>query len=276
MAKRVVSVVSGKGGVGKSTIAVNLAVTLAKSGESTLLIDADIYNPCVFFHLGLPPQSAGLQELLNGEANLEEELIIHPQSGLRCISSSMQSYEEVKVERLGKLLDKLDYEYVFIDCPPGFSSLIENAVHHSTDVFVVMTPDMPSSTAALKLVSFIKARRKKESREAPHFSFFLNRVAGAPYEVHPREIETIFKTSLSAVIPEDGCVPKSISAKVPVVFMSPGCSFSKSIKRVAASMGGMRIPLVGKREGPATSTEETKGVGILEKIRCLLLRIIGR
>jgi len=242
MGKRIISVVSGKGGVGKSTIAVNLATLLSRAGISTVLIDADVYNPCVFFHLGLSPQSSGLQELLDGSATLDEVLPIHPSSGLRCISSSMHSYSEVKTENLGKLLEKLDYEFVFIDCPPGFSKLIEKAVEHSSDVFVMMTPDMPSCTAALKLVSFVKMRTRNRAKGSPEFTFFLNRVANAPYEIHPREVETIFKTRLGAIIPEDSMVPKSISAKTPLVFMSPGSKFSRTIKKFASELlGGMEI-----------------------------------
>lgn len=243
MPKRIISVVSGKGGVGKSTIAVNVASLLSRSGAPTLLIDADVYNPCVFFHLGLAPQSAGLQELLDGIATLDEVLPIHPASGLRCISSSMQSYRDVKTDNLGKLLQGLDYEYIFIDCPPGFSRLIEKAVEHSTDVFVMMTPDMPSCTAALKLVSFIKAKCKEKGLSPPQFTFFLNRVGGAPYEIHPREVETIFKTRLGAIIPEDESVPRSIAAKTPLVLMNPGCTFSRTISKFASGMGGgIRLP----------------------------------
>lgn len=227
MPKKVISVVSGKGGVGKSSLAVNIAILCAKAGASTVLIDADVYNPCVFFHLGLSPQSAGLQELLNGQSALEEVLPIHPSSGLRCISSSMQAYSRIRYERLGKIIDALNYEYIIIDCPPGFSPLIEESVAVSNNIFVMMTPDMPSCTAALKLVTFI--RNHMQGKDA-RFTYFLNRVANMPYEIHPREVEALFKTRLGAIIPEDPNVPKSIAAKTPLVIMDPSSPFSKSLR----------------------------------------------
>jgi len=227
MPKKIISVVSGKGGVGKSSLAVNIAILCAKAGASTVLIDADVYNPCVFFHLGLSPQSAGLQELLNGKSTLEEVLPIHPASGLRCISSSMQAYSRIKYERLGKIIDMLNYEFIIIDCPPGFSPLIEEAVAISNNIFVMMTPDMPSCTAALKLVTFIKNHLRSKDVK---FTYFLNRVANMPYEIHPREVESLFRTRLGAIIAEDPNVPRSIAAKTPLVTMAPNSTFSRTLR----------------------------------------------
>ena len=55
-AKHIIAVASGKGGVGKSTVAVNLALALAESGESTALLDADVYGPLVEAHSPRSPQ----------------------------------------------------------------------------------------------------------------------------------------------------------------------------------------------------------------------------
>ncbi|MCX6773057.1 MAG: MinD/ParA family protein [Candidatus Micrarchaeota archaeon] len=233
MPKKIISVVSGKGGVGKSTLAVNIATLLSRAGASTVLIDADIYNPCVFFHLGLSPQSSGLQELLDGSATIEETLPIHPASGLRCISSSLHTYGKIKIGRMHKLIDMLNYEYIIIDCPPGFSPLIEEAVSSSNNVFVMMTPDMPSCTAALKLVTFIRNHLKgREMR----FTYFLNRVSNSPYEIHPREVESLFHTRLASIIDEDLDVPKSIAAKTPLVLMSPQGRFSKTLRSFSSML----------------------------------------
>lgn len=233
MPKKIICVVSGKGGVGKSSVAVNLGVLLAKAGARTLLIDADLYNPCIFFHLGLSPQSAGLGELLENAAQIEEALPIHPISGLRVISSSIQNYGTINVSRLDKLVQQLNYEYIIFDCPPGFSPLIEEIVSISNNIIILMTPDMPSCTAALKLFKFIKNQRRGEAKR---FEFFLNRVTRAPYEVHPQEIEDLFNSELSVLIPEDSNVPKSIAAKTPIVLMAPHSTFSKKLYEFAPKL----------------------------------------
>lgn len=271
MPKKIITVVSGKGGVGKTTFAVNVASYMSMAGFSTVLIDADIYNPCIFFHLGLAPSSRGLQELLEGEAKLEEVIPIHPATGLRCISSSIHEYRNPKVDRLGKVVRQLDYEYIFIDCPPGFSPLIEEAVGVSDEIFVMMTPDMPSATAALKLVTFI--RHHFPNKADSTFVYPLNRVSNTPYEVHPREIESLFKAKISASIPEDSNVPRSISAKTPLILLNPSSPFSRAVKRFSSD-------LLHKHRGiseillPRKAAEEIKtGNGGLQKLLSLIANI---
>lgn len=277
MPKKIISVVSGKGGVGKSTLAVNIATLLAKQGASTVLIDADIYNPCVFFHLGLSPQASGLKELLDGTASLEESLPIHPASGLRCISSSIQAYGKIRSERMKKIVDMLNYEYIIIDCPPGFSPLIEESVAVSNNVFVMMTPDMPSCTAALKLVTFI--RNHTGSKADLKFTYFLNRVSNAAYEIHPREVESLFRSRFGAVINEDQNVPRSIAAKTPLVLMSPNSSFSKTLRSFASVMLRDRDHRFDMTEQPPRriqpTYDEARAGGFFGWIRRLMNRLLG-
>jgi MinD-like ATPase involved in chromosome partitioning or flagellar assembly len=280
MGKTVISVVSGKGGVGKSTLAVNLAVLLSKANIPTVLIDADIYNPCVFFHLGLSPQSAGLQELLNSKSTLGEVLSIHPGSGLRCISSSVQPYGRINAKRLQNVIDSLDYEFVIIDCPPGFSPLIEEAVAVSSVMLVMMTPDVPSSMAALKLVSFIKSHAR--GGEGKQFMYFLNRVASTQYEIHPHEVEEIFKTKLTATLVEDQNVPKSIAAKTPLVMLSPACHTSRELfsfaKTLLRDAGLASHPLAAAQRHASHEAKQPhgKGAGILSSISLFIRRLFWR
>jgi len=278
MPKKIISVVSGKGGVGKSTLAVNIATLLSKAGASTILIDADIYNPCVFFHLGLSPQASGLKELLDGTVSLEESLPIHPASGLRCISSSIQAYGKIRSEKMSKVVDMLNYEYIIIDCPPGFSPLIEESVAVSNNVFLMMTPDMPSCTAALKLVTFIRNHVGKKSEMK--FTYFLNRVSNAPYEIHPREVESLFKTRFGAIINEDQNVPRSIAAKTPLVLLSPSSSFARTLRSFTSVLlrdRDHRFDLTPQapRHIPPTPEEERAG-GIFGWLSRVLGRIFGR
>lgn len=278
MPKKIISVVSGKGGVGKSTLAVNIATLLAKAGASTVLIDADIYNPCVFFHLGLAPQASGLKELLDGNAALEESLPIHPASGLRCVSSSVRAYGKIHSEHMKKVVSMLNYEYIIIDCPPGFSPLIEEAVAVSSHIFIVMTPDMPSCTAALKLMTFI--HNHLGSRNGAKFTIFLNRVSNAPYEIHPREVESLFRSRLGAIIPEDGNVPKSIAAKTPLVLLNAGSRFSKVLRNYSSTLlrdRDHRFDLVEqppRRMEPEAEIYEKRG--FLGWISGIIRRIFGR
>jgi MinD-like ATPase involved in chromosome partitioning or flagellar assembly len=225
MGKRVIAVVSGKGGVGKSTIAVNIATLLSMRGASTLLIDSDFYNPCLSFHLGLTPLSVGLQEILDNKAKIADALSIYSLTGLRCISSSLRFYRNVRSRNMPSLIDSLDYEFIIIDCSPGLPAFIEEVIGCSNELLIVMTPDVPSVMAALKMFSLLKS---KENLEELHL--VLNRVTNEQYELHPHEIENLcnnaYKTrtfKIGVSIPEDNNVPRSIALKTPVVISAPSC-----------------------------------------------------
>jgi septum site-determining protein MinD len=245
--KRIVAVISGKGGVGKSTIAVNTASLLSLRGASTLLIDADVYNPCVSFHLGLLPHPVGLLDVLENKAKIEDALVIDPASGLRCLSASIQLNNKIGTENLGRLIKSLDYDYIIIDCAPGLSSVVEDVIAASNELVILMTPDIPSVTAAMKLISLVK-----DKIDHTRVHFVLNRVAEKPYELSKREVRTLCQGRLDASIPEDAEIPKSISSKTPAVIHNASAPSSRAISQFSSMVfpeafhrGAIRIPFLG-------------------------------
>ncbi len=251
---RVWSVISGKGGVGKTTVAVNTATLLSLSGASTLIIDADIYNPCVNFHLGLSPNDIGLQELLEGTAAVEDVLTIHPISGLRCISSAINFKKRVRIDNFSKVARSLDYEHVIIDCAPGLSPVVEQAMEAADEYIKVIAPSIPCATDTMKILAITEGLEK--GRKA---KFVLNRMTGMPYDLHPREITGITQMPLDAMIPEDTAVPKSIAKKTPVVMDSPYSKPSTSIRKFVRQSFGVKNP-------PATAFATKENEGAVHKI----------
>jgi flagellar biosynthesis protein FlhG len=278
MEKRVIAVVSGKGGVGKSTLAVNVATLLSMRGASTLLIDSDFYNPCMSFHLGLSPLSVGLQEILENKAKVADALSIYALTGLRCISSSLRLYRHVRSKNLPKFIESLDYEFIVIDCSPGLPDFIEEVVHCSNELVILMTPDVPSVMAAMKMLSII---HKEDSQE---LHLVLNRVTNEPYELHPHEIENLcnnaykgrtFRISMS--IPEDSNVPRSISAKTPVVISAPSSpaarvfrQFGNELLARGQSRDRSEVKVTGRELPPAKARP-----GVIPRIVRFFRRLLG-
>lgn len=234
MEKRTIAVISGKGGVGKTTMAVNTATQLSLQGASVLLMDADFYNPCVFFHLGLPSPQAGLRAVLHGKARVEDALTIHKESGLRCISASMKFHPDIKSRNLKKIVNSLNYDCILIDCAPGFSKAVADAAIAADELFVLITPDIPSVTAAMRLVSALIKRTNFRK-----VCFVLNRVRNSRNELHVREIKNILcdgtkhkcTCEMDIIVPEDGNIPDSLSVKTPVVLYQPSSPSSKAFKK---------------------------------------------
>ncbi len=109
---------------GKTTFAVNLAISVSKSGKKVLLVDGDLRNPCIASLLGLPKGSRGLQDVLLGKRALHEALYSVPSSGLDVIAADSRNTDDafellassVTVQRLSEMGQ--GYDHVIIDTPP--------------------------------------------------------------------------------------------------------------------------------------------------------------
>ncbi len=227
MEKRIIGVLSGKGGVGKSTVAINLCALAAESRSSVLLVDTDINNPCVGLHLGMWHSALGLQDVLNKKAKLEEAMIIHPTTGIRLVPSSLEYGKATKLDNLKQVLGTSSYETIILDCPPGTNESTEQIIQACTEILVLVTPDVPSVTSGTKLIELSKEFKVKVA------GIIINRTGNKPYEMHPKEIETITETRICGIIPEDHSVAESIAAKIPLVIYRPHGPASKALSDIA-------------------------------------------
>lgn len=148
---RIIAISSGKGGVGKSSLTVNLACALAALGESVALIDADVYGFSV-------PRMIGLQE----EPEVEEEKIVPPTaSGVKIISMGFFLEEDQAVVWRGPMLHKAleqfitdvmwgDLDYLLIDMPPGTGDVALSISQFlpRAEVVIVTTPQPAAQRVA--------------------------------------------------------------------------------------------------------------------------------
>ncbi len=215
MENRIIGILSGKGGVGKSTISINMSALAAESKNMALLVDADINNPCVGLHLGLWQSALGLQDVLNKKVKITEAIIVHPTTGIRLVPASLEYKKNTKIDNLKSVLEESKYETIIVDCPPGTNEYTEKVIQSCTEIIVVVTPDVPSVTSGTKLIEIAREYKTKI------IGVVVNRAGNRPYEMHPKEIETITETRVCTVIPEDPAIPESIAAKTPVIFYKP-------------------------------------------------------
>ncbi|MDX5327181.1 MAG: AAA family ATPase [Marinobacter sp.] len=167
---RTIAVTGGKGGVGKTTVAVNLALALAKAGQKVLLLDADTDLANVSLLVGLYPERT-LAEVIAGQCGLADA-ILQTHYGLDIVpgASGVQSCMEMTREDSLKLLKSLHelehcYDYVIIDTASGLQTVGLHMIAAAELACVVVTPDPASLTDAFSLMKVLKRRgyRRKPS-----------------------------------------------------------------------------------------------------------------
>ena len=205
MARKIV-VASGKGGVGKTTVAVNIAARLAQKGQRVILCDAD-------FGLNNVDVCAGVEHLvtydivdvIEGRCRAKQALVKHPLYGNLFILTSSHSAPEryVSPQAVKLVLDRLapQFDFIFIDCPAGIDEGFHRAVATADEALVVTTPHISALRDADKVITVLK------SYHLNSLSVVVNKVRGdlllSRELFSPKHIEELLKTPICGLLPEE-------------------------------------------------------------------------
>lgn len=187
---RVITVTSGKGGVGKTSLSVNLALQLRQQGKKVVILDADFGLANVEIMLGIRPQY-NLADLIFNNKSIEE-IITEGPLGVGFISggSGVQDLVNLDKEKLKKLIAKLVkldslYDVIIIDTGAGIADSVIEFVLSSPEVLLVVTPEPTSITDAYSLLKAVN-RKKEFKRDQKSIKVVANRVD------NPEEGQEIF------------------------------------------------------------------------------------
>ncbi len=205
MARKIV-ITSGKGGVGKTTVATYLATQLAKRGQRVVLCDAD-------FGLNNVDVSARVENLvtydivdvIEGRCRAKQALVKHPSYPNLFILTSSHSAPEryVSPQAIKVVLDGLAplFDFILIDCPAGIDEGFHRAVATADEAIVVTTPHISALRDADKVITLLKSYQLNTLFVA------VNRVRGelllSGECLSPKEIAELLKIPLLGVIPEE-------------------------------------------------------------------------
>jgi flagellar biosynthesis protein FlhG len=171
---RVIAMTSGKGGVGKTTLSVNLAVAFAQSGLRVLLFDADLGMANMHIFAGVNPR-ATIADVLSGHSTLRDAVMPGP-GGVDAICGAsgvgwLADLRHSQIESLGRDLVKIaaEYDVLMIDTGAGISSSVMQFLGLAHDIIVVATPNL---AATLDAYGVIKLAR--ESRIAAQLHVVIN------------------------------------------------------------------------------------------------------
>ncbi|MBS3971205.1 MAG: MinD/ParA family protein [Clostridia bacterium] len=248
---RTIAVVSGKGGVGKTNLTLNLAIALAQLGKKVMILDADLGMANVDILLGLVTQY-NLLSVLKGHKSLTE-IIVEGPSGIKIIPGGsgfgeIASIDKQQQESLWEQLKNIckDIDYLFIDCGAGISRTILGFISAADDVLVVLTPEPTSITDAY---SVIKVLSRFEINSQVLLA--VNKVSSLKEaNVTANKIETVSNRFLNikikrlGYISKDHHVEKAVCSQVPFTMLSPRCKASDDIKQLAINLieGKMKPP----------------------------------
>lgn len=224
----IIRVASQKGGVGKTTISVNLAIALQERGYRVLLLDADSTNPSVGFHIGMEKSNIGYKQLLYSKAKLRDIISVHAPTGLHVVTGTVNSKPfiagEGEIGRLIRGLKQANYNFVIVDTQPGY--YMQGIAKYVDESLLVTTPDMPSCA------SIIRVTKMLDDEKAKH-SLIINKVRDRKYELHTREIEEMYEGRVIGSLPEDDIVPISIEEHIPAYIMDYRNRFSKAVAQAS-------------------------------------------
>lgn len=232
---RVIGVLSGKGGVGKTTIVSNLAAALTNVfNKNVLIFDSNIHTSHLGLHLGMYEDlPATLREVLNRKVSILNAVYLHPQTGIRIIPAPL-SGDGVNLtkDRCCKLVNEVknNYDIVILDCSPGLGKEAVTAISAIDEGLIVTTPEFPAVADALKTIDIFNKLGKKVS------GIVINRYRNEKYELTANEIVSTTKSNVLGLIPEDKRIPESISKGIPAVLLYPHSPASIGLKRLAANL----------------------------------------
>ncbi len=243
---RIVGIVSQKGGVGKTTISVNLAVELKSRGYETLLIDLDTSNPSVGFHVGIQESTIGIKQFLEGQKGLTSYVTVHAPTGLHIIPGTIDAYDYDLTERGAKkiktALKSMGYDFVVVDTSPGlgWKAVVEDLID---EALIITTPDISSMTSAMRIAEYM-------DRIGKQHSMLVNRKRRKNYEISDRIISAHYGKNMLGTIGEEDKVMIGIGEHIPATILYKRCAFSSGIHELASYYGaeakGKRAAKPGK------------------------------
>jgi septum site-determining protein MinD len=231
--KKVIVITSGKGGVGKTTTAINLGAAMNKFGKDVLIIDGNLTTPNIGIHLNSPEVPINLNHVLSGKADAFEAVYEH-ESGVKIMPSSL-SIKELNKIRPEKIKDfKEDFkkisDYIIVDSAAGLGHEAISIIPMADEIIIVTNPEMPALTDALKTIKIAEQMKKTV------LGVIVTRVRKNDFEMSPETVKEMLETTVLGMIPEDICIQKSLGLKDAVVHTHPKSNSARAYKEIAAKI----------------------------------------
>lgn len=235
---KLITITSGKGGVGKTTTAINLGAALNSFGKEVIILDANLTTPNVGLHLGAPIVPVSLNHVLLGKAKISDALYEH-ESGTKIIPSSLSVRElkrlnHGKLKEVGKKLRKMA-DYIIYDSAAGLGEEALAAIEAGDELIIVTNPEIPAVTDALKTSKVIEEMGKQVK------GVIVTRVRGTKTEMPISNVRDMLELPIMGVIPEDVAVQSALVMKDALIHTHPKSKAARAYKGIAARIIGNTV-----------------------------------
>jgi flagellar biosynthesis protein FlhG len=259
---RVITITSGKGGVGKSSISVNLAIALSRLGKRVIILDADFGLANVEVMFGIRPQY-NLADLIFRGKTLSDIVTQGPENiGFISGGSGIQELTNLTKDQIVNLIQKLVElddlaDIILVDTGAGISDSVLEFVAASSEVLLVATPEPTSITDAYALLKTLN-RKADVSLKDTAIMMVANRI-----DSYDDGKELFNKLSLVVskflninleflgAVPQDTIVSKAVIRQKPALMLYPNSQFSRSISTFANIMCDNEAEQVQNKKGIA-------------------------
>jgi len=232
---KIYAILSGKGGVGKTTTTINLGTSLNQLGEDVIIIDGNLTTPNIGIHLGAPIVPTTLNHVLNNQAEIEDAIYEH-ESGTKIIpaSLSLKESERINYKRLIDITKKLKKitDHVLIDSAAGLGEEAKSAMMAADEIIIVTNPEMSAVTDALKTIKLAEEMNK------PVVGVIITRYQGKKVEMSIANIKDMLEVPILGIIPEDDAIKESQVMKNSVIHTHPKSNAAKHYMRTSRRILG--------------------------------------
>ena len=254
---RYVTIVSGKGGVGKTTSSINLGAALSFFGKDVTVVDANLSTPNIGLHLGVPSVPIPLHRARQGKPRITEAVYLPP-GGMKVILGglALDELRKTNPDKLRKTLRLLrnTSDFILIDAAAGLGKEAQAAMDAGDEMLIVTNPELPAITDALKAI------RLGEQMGKDVLGVILTRTKAHNLDVSVSNVQTLLEKPVVAVIPEDTAVREALTLKDAVLYTRPQSRAALSYKKLAAD-------LIGQPYDPSKETKDTFFSSVLRFFR---------
>ncbi|MCD4760173.1 cell division ATPase MinD [archaeon] len=230
-----IGILSGKGGVGKTSTAVNLSAAMCHFGRDVILMDGNLSTPNIGLHLGAPVVPINLHHVLKGKNHITEAMYLHP-SGIKIIPAglSINDLKDVQPEKLKQVLPSLDglTDVVIIDGAAGLGGEAIALMNAVKDLIIVTNPELPAVADAMKTIKIAEELGK-------NVRGVVVTKTGEQGDIPLSNLQTLLEKPILAIIPHDKAIRHSLLKKDPVIRTHPKSKSAIAYKKLAAGLIGI-------------------------------------